>query len=212
MGVVSLGAETDIRAVIFDVGNVLIQWDPRHLFRKLFADEAAMETFLAEVCTMEWNVAQDLGRSWADAVAERIAIFPEHAALIRAYDERWHEMVTGEIGGSVRLLEALAARAIPLYALTNFSEEKFVETQSRYRFFRHFDDIVVSAREGIIKPGRAIFERALSRFDLEPGATLFIDDSPSNVEAALALGLRAHHFTCANRLRDELIARKLLEH
>jgi 2-haloacid dehalogenase len=196
--------------VVFDVGNVLIQWDPEHLYRKLIDDPAARARFLAEVCTPAWNLEQDRGRSWADAVAERVALFPEHAALIRAYDERWMEMVPGEVPGSVALLEALRETGVPLYAITNFSAQKFAESQARFGFLRRFRDVVVSAEERLLKPDPAIYRVLLARNGLEAGRCLFIDDGEKNVRGAEAVGMRAHHFRDAAGLAAELRALGLL--
>jgi 2-haloacid dehalogenase len=193
-----------VDTVVFDIGNVLIAWDPRHLYRKLFAEEAAMEAFLAEVCTDAWNAEQDRGRSWAEALAERIALFPGHAPLIRAYSERWHEMVPGEVPGTVAILEALRAGGVPLYAITNFSTEKFAEAQARFAFLRGFRDVVVSGHERLLKPDPAIYRTLLDRNGLEAGRCLFIDDTERNVLAARALGMRGHHFRDAAGLAGEI--------
>jgi 2-haloacid dehalogenase len=193
-----------IDTVVFDVGNVLIQWDPRHLYRKLIPDGAEMERFLAEVCTDAWNLEQDRGRSWAEAIAERVPLFPRHEALIRAYSERWHEMVPGEVPGSVALLEALRGRGVPLYAITNFSVEKFAEAQARFPFLRGFRDAVVSGTERLVKPDPAIYRLLLDRNGLEAERCLFIDDSEKNVRGAEAVGMRAHHFREAATLEAEL--------
>lgn len=198
--------EAAVKAVVFDVGNVLVRWDPRFLFSKLLPDAEAVENFLSTVCTQEWNLEQDRGRSWSEAVAERTALFPEHAELIRAYDERWDETIGGEIPGSVAILEALANAGIPLYALTNFSREKFAETRTRFPFFGHFRGIVVSGEEGLVKPDRRIYALIAERYGLEPAATVFIDDSPANVVAAREFGFRAIGFVDADVLRAELEA------
>ncbi len=196
--------------VVFDIGNVLIQWDPRYLYRRLIPDEAEMERFLAEVCTDAWNLEQDRGRTWAEATAERVALFPQHEALIRAYSDRWHDMVPGEVPGTVVLLEALRRRDVPLYAITNFSVEKFAEAQARFPFLRGFRDVVVSGAERLLKPDPAIYRLLLDRNGLEAAGCLFIDDSEKNVRGAEAVGMRAHHFRGAPRLEGELRALGLL--
>jgi 2-haloacid dehalogenase len=195
-----------VDTVVFDVGNVLIRWDPRHLYSKLFGDPAVMERFLAEVCTDVWNLEQDRGRGWAEAIAERVALFPRHEALIRAYSERWHEMVPGEVEGTVPILERLRAAGVPLYAITNFSAEKFAEAQDRFPFLRGFRDVVVSAHERLLKPDPAIYRCLLDRNGLEAGRCLFIDDSERNVRAAEGVGMRAHHFRNAEGLAAALRA------
>lgn len=199
-----MGEAEAVEAVIFDVGNVLIEWDPRHLYRKLLPDEAAVERFLSEVCAPEWNLAQDRGRSWADGVAERVALFPEHAALIRAFDARWQEMVPGAIEPSVATLRELKAEGVPVYGLTNFSAEKWRETTARFSFFELFDGVVVSAHEGVVKPDAAIYRILLGRYGLRPERCVFIDDSAANVAGARALGIRAIRFTPDLNLRAEL--------
>jgi len=184
-----------IDTVVFDVGNVLIRWDPRNLYRKLFAgDRDEMERFLSEVCDPQWNEMQDIGRSWGEAVAERTARFPAMGELIAAYDARWQEMVSGEIAANVALLRELRTGGVPLYGLTNFSDEKFAETSARFDFFRCFDDIVVSARVGVIKPDRRIFEILLERGGFRAGNALFIDDAPANIAAAEAVGFQGFLF------------------
>jgi 2-haloacid dehalogenase len=195
--------------VVFDVGNVLIEWDPEHLYRKLIPDAAARADFLARICTMEWNLEQDRGRRWAAAVAERIALFPDQAPLIAAYSDRWHEMVPGEVPGSVAILERLREAGVPLYAITNFSSEKFAEAQARFPFLTRFIDVVVSAEEGLLKPDPAIYRRLLDRNGLAASDCLFIDDSEKNVIGARAMGMRAHHFRDAAGLAAALRAEGL---
>ncbi len=193
-----------VTTVVFDIGNVLIRWDPRHLYRKLLDDEAAMERFLAEVCTDAWNLEQDRGRSFAEAVAERVALFPEHEALIRAYDERWDEMVPGAIDGTVEILDELEAAGVPLYAITNFSTEKFALALRRFPFLGRFRDTVVSAHERLLKPDPAIYRLLLERNGLSAGESVFIDDSPKNVAGAEAAGMAAIHFRSPEDLRARL--------
>lgn len=184
--------------VVFDIGNVLIQWDPRLLYRSLFGNEHDADRFLAEVLPPEWNLEQDRGRSFADAIAEAIARRPDQEEAIRAWDTRWHEMVPGEVPGSVAILKALKASRVPLYAITNFSREKFAECRERFPFLADdFIDVVISAHEGLIKPDRRIYEVLFARNALVPEQTVFIDDSPANVEAARHIGMHAIHFTGA---------------
>jgi 2-haloacid dehalogenase len=186
-------AERTPGAIIFDIGNVLIDWDPRHLYRRVFADAERMEWFLANVCHNDWNREQDRGRPWAEAVAERIAAHPEWDAEIRAFGARWHEMVKGEIAANVALLNALKAAGWPLYAITNFSREKFAECLDRYAFMGLFDGIVVSAHDRLMKPEAAIYRLLLDRYRLKAADCLFIDDSLANCRGAEAVGMRAIH-------------------
>ncbi|HYN38511.1 MAG TPA: HAD family phosphatase, partial [Rhodospirillales bacterium] len=198
-------------AAIFDVGGVLLEWNPRQLYRKLFnGEEAAMERFLAEVCTPAWNHRQDEGRTWAEATAELIARWPEQAALIEAYDARWAEMVSGPLSDTIALVEALKARGIPLYCLTNFSTEKFPLMRRRYDVFDLFDGIVVSGEIGMAKPDPAIFQHLLQRFGLAATACLFIDDVPANITTAQQLGIDTHLFRGAAALGHDLRQRGLL--
>ncbi len=198
-------------AVVFDLGGVLIDWNPRHLYRKLFdGDEAAMEDFLSTVCTPAWNERQDAGRPFAEAVAELTARFPDRAALIQAFDTRWEEMLAGAIEGSVALLDAVRASGLPLYALTNWSADKFPVARRRFDFIGWFDGIVVSGEIGMKKPDPAIFRHLLETYGLDAPDLLFIDDSPANVAAAKALGFQTHHFETPEGLRADLSACGLL--
>lgn len=198
------------RAGLFDLGGVLLDWDPRHLYRRIFADEQAMERFLATICTQDWNEEQDRGRSFAEGVRLLVARYPHFAGAIRAYDERWEEMLGGAIEDSVALLAELRRCCVGLYALTNWSSEKFPVGRARFEFFDWFDGIVVSGEEQLKKPDPQIFERAIARFSLDPAATLFVDDKAANCAAAAALGFRTHHFTGASGLRAALVANGLL--
>lgn len=198
------------RAVVFDIGNVLLRWEPRRLLGRLLPDAAAVDAFLAEVDFDAWNLAQDAGRSWAEGVAAIAADQPRHAATARAFDARWAEAVPGEVPGSVAILDALAAAGRPLYAITNFSAEKWAETLPRYPFLGRFRDVVVSAHERLVKPDAAIFRLFLDRNGLAAGDCVFIDDSVANVAGAQAVGMDAIRFTDAPALAAALAARGLL--
>ncbi|MDF1585272.1 HAD family hydrolase [Marinimicrococcus flavescens] len=199
-------------AVIFDLGGVLIDWNPRHLYRRMLADEQAMERFLAEVCTPEWNLGLDAGRPFAEGVAELCARFPDERPLIEAWRERWIEMIGGPIHGTVTLLEELDAAGVPLYALTNWSAETFplVDGDPAFAFLRRFAAIFVSGRLGMVKPHAAIYRHALEAIGRPAARCLFIDDSAANVAGAEAVGLAAHRFTSPAALRTELAGRGLL--
>ena len=190
--------------VVFDVGNVLIHWDPRHLFRKLLPGEAEVEDFLGNVATPDWNVEQDRGRGWDEAVAELAGKHPQHEPLIRAYRERWQETVPGAIEGSVAILEKLRSQGVPLYAITNFSAEKWAESVLRFPFLARFRDVVVSAHERLIKPDAAIYELFLKRNGLAAEKCVFIDDSLNNVAGARAAGMHALHFAGPEMLAADL--------
>lgn len=196
--------------VVFDLGGVLIDWDPRHLYRKIFDDEGEMEKFLAEVCHSQWNIRQDAGRPIAEAVAERTALFPDRAGLIAAFYGRWEEMLNGAVEGTVEILLALKDKGPPLYALTNWSAETFPKALKVFDFLHLFEDIVVSGREKMIKPDAAIYRRLLDRNGLRAGECLFIDDSAKNVEGAMAVGMQAVHYLSPEQLRLDLERLELL--
>jgi 2-haloacid dehalogenase len=197
--------------VLFDLGGVLIDWNPRYLYRPLFrGDDAAMEDFLARVCPPEWNHQMDEGKPFAEAVAERQRLFPEHAALIAQWYEGWPHMLRDEIPGTVAILRELRGRGVRLFALTNWSAETFPLARARYPFLAWFEDIVVSGEVALAKPDPRIFELTVRRTGLDPATTLFTDDSPRNVDAARACGLRAELFTEPQRLRATMEAFQLL--
>lgn len=199
-----------IDTVVFDLGGVLIDWNPRHLYRHLIPDPAARERFLTDVCPQSWNERQDAGRSLTEATAERMALFPDHAELVAAYYARWEEMLAGAIEETVAVLDALHRRGTPLYALTNWSAELFPIARRRFAFLGRFRGIVVSGEEQVIKPDPAIFRVLCERHGLTPAACLFIDDNPDNVIAAAALGFAGHRYTGAAALSACLTEHGLL--
>lgn len=191
--------------VIFDIGQVLIEWDPRHLYRDLFDGyDDLMEDFLERVCSPAWNLEQDRGRPWAEAVAQLTAEHPDCAELIRAYDEMWDRMVPGPVPGTPEILIALQDRGVPVYAITNFSVDKFALACRRFDFLNRFDGIIVSGQERLVKPDPAIYRLLLDRYGLEAGQCLFIDDNADNVESARSVGMLAHRFFGAEALRHDL--------
>jgi 2-haloacid dehalogenase len=202
---------TSATTVVFDLGGVLINWDPRHLYRQLFQDPDEMESFLSEVTTAEWNAHQDAGRPWAEAVEVLAAEHPDRRDLIEAFRLRWPEMLAGEIPGTVDVLADLRATGVRLLALSNWSAEMFPVARDRFDFLAWFEGIVISGEVGVNKPDRRIFEHLLERFDLEPAAAVFIDDSTANLATATALGFRAIHFIDAATLRHDLVQLRLLE-
>lgn len=183
-----------MKAVVFDIGNVLLRWDPRNLYRKIFSEETQMEWFLAHVCDGPWNEEQDRGRSWGEAVLERCALFPDWHHHIRAYDERWLEMLAGEISDNVRVLRGLRQAGERTYAITNFSREKFALAKLHYDFLELFDGIVVSGEEGLLKPDLRIFQRFLERYGVNAEECIFIDDNSNNVAAACSIGMSGIHY------------------
>jgi 2-haloacid dehalogenase len=210
-GATMVAAQAQRRPVIvFDLGGVLIDWNPRHLYRKLIEQEAAMERFLDEVCHQAWNEEQDRGRTFAEAIEEAALRHPDQRALIEAYQLRWDEMLAGPIEDSVEVLEELAAAGFELHALTNWSAETFPIARARYPFLTRFETILVSGEERLIKPDARIFQLLLERIAHPAQACIYIDDSPRNVAAAQALGFDAIHFTAPSQLRSELAERRLL--
>jgi 2-haloacid dehalogenase len=199
------------RTVIFDVGNVLYDWNIRILFEQLVDDRDELDFLLRDVVTMEWHGQHDAGRPFAETSAELIALHPRFATAIAAYGPRFSETVPGMLPGMAQIVEALDARQVPLYAITNFSHEFWGPFRHREAaIFDRFRDIVVSGREKLTKPDPAIYRLALDRFGLRPDEAVFVDDRADNVEAAVKLGIRGHHFQGAEPLAEELKALGLL--
>lgn len=197
--------------VLFDLGAVLVDWNPRYLYRPHFnGDEQALERFLAEVCPTDWVREMDAGKSIRQAIAERRARFPEHAPLLELWHSDWEVMLKDPIHGTVEILSELRARGTHLYALTNWSAENFPIAQRRFDFFKWFEDIVVSGEVGLAKPDPAIFRLTIERCRLTPARTVFIDDSAVNVAAGATAGLRTIQFTSPDKLRADLVALGLL--
>jgi 2-haloacid dehalogenase len=196
--------QPSLTAVVFDLGGVLIDWDPRYLYRTLFDDEAAMEAFLATVTTPEWNRAQDAGRPWDEAVRELVERHPDRRDLIEAFWRRWPETLGDAIEPTVAILHDLRSTGIRLYALSNWSGETFPIARPRYPFLDWFDGIVISGDERLVKPDPRIFEVLLERYGLAAAATLFIDDHAVNVDAAARLGFKVLRFVDAAGLRADL--------
>ncbi|MCB0582668.1 MAG: HAD family phosphatase [Phaeodactylibacter sp.] len=201
-----------IETVLFDLGGVLIDWNPEYLFREVFDDEEEMRYFFEEVCTSQWNLQQDAGRPLAEATEEKAREFPEYETAIRAYYGRWEEMLGGPIEDSVRLLERLHAQnGRRLYALTNWSHETFPIAWERYDFLRLFQGIVVSGQEKLAKPDPRIYHTLLERYQVRAETAVFIDDIEANVEGAQAVGIGAIHFQGAARLEEDLRELGVLE-
>ncbi len=193
-----------IKSVIFDVGRVLYQWDLRHLFAKLINDPDELDWFLENVVTPKWHFEHDAGRALADMAAERIALFPKYEAHIRAYTMRFNETIPGPVEGSLEIVEALAARDMPLYAITNFGAEFWDGFRPTAPIFDLFEDIIVSGREKMVKPDLAIYRLAIERFNIAPEESLFIDDMPANIAVAEELGIKGHVFDGATGLKTRL--------
>lgn len=193
--------------VVFDVGNVLLRWDPRRVYRELIPEPERLDWFMQNVCTAAWNLEQDRGRSWEEAVATLVAQHPDWEREIRAYDERWHDSIPESIAESVAVLAELKGRGEKVYAITNFSREKWAECLIRFPFLQSFDGVVVSAHERLLKPDRAIYEVLLGRYALKAEDCIFIDDSEKNIVAARGLGMQTVHFVEPIDLRAELCGR-----
>ena len=193
-----------VEAVVFDLGGVLIDWDPRHLYRGLFDDEAEMERFLAEVTTPSWNAEQDAGRTWREAIDVLIAEHPDRRDLIVAYDERWEDMLAGPIEGTVAVLRDLREAGPRLAALSNWSAEKFPIARRRYRFLDWFETIVVSGEVGLAKSDPRIFRHLLDETGFTAEMTAYVDDVPANVTVAGELGMIALRFVDPATLRRDL--------
>ena len=191
---------------MFDVGGVLLDWNPRRLYRKLFANQAEMEWFLAEVCSPAWHAPHDRGVPTAASCAELASRHPECSELIWAWSSRSEEMVGGVDAESVDVLRAVRETGLPCYALTNMEAETYPLRLERFPFLGWFDGTVVSGREGVAKPEPAIFRRLLDRFGLTPNTTLMIDDTEENLETASKLGIRTVLFRSSRQLRAELEA------
>jgi 2-haloacid dehalogenase len=199
-----------VSAVVFDIGRVLVEWDMRRLFAKLIDDPVRLDWFCATVVTEEWHFQHDAGRDLAEMVAERKAAFPDCADLLDAYATRFVETIPGPVEGTHDIVRQLAARGMPLFAITNFGTTFWDQFTPTEPILSLFGDIVVSGREKLVKPHPAIFALAARRFGHAPGAMLFIDDNAGNVAGARACGWQTHHFTGADGLRSDLVARGIL--
>lgn len=193
------------KTLIFDIGGVLLDWNPRYLYRKLFEDEADMENFLTEVCSPEWNLKQDAGRSFAEATEELVQLYPDQASLIRAFDERWLETISGPIEATVNIVSRLQKNGYALYGLSNWSAEKFLVARHQFSFLSLFKDIVVSGEVKLIKPNPEIYYLLLERISKQAEECLFIDDSKANIDAAKKLGFHTIHFRDPKQLKRELV-------
>ena len=196
---------TTIKAIIFDFGNVLLEWNPRYVYRRYFPDnDAGMEQFLHEVKFMEWNAQQDKGRAFTEGVADLSRKFPHYSDLIQAYHDNWRESIGNSYAGTVELLRRLKQAEYPVYGLSNWSAETFPYARQKYDFFGLLDDIILSGEVGSIKPEPEIFEIALQRIGRPAQECLFIDDAPANIEQAHMMGFATIHFQSPEQLEKEL--------
>ncbi len=199
-----------MKDIVFDLGGVLIDWNPRHLYRKIFASEEEMEWFLSTVCTTQWNTQQDAGRPFAKGLALLKEKYPKYSAQIDDYFNRWDEMLGGPIKGTVAILRELKEKGYRIYGLTNWSAETFPLALERYDFLHQMDGIVVSGEEHLVKPDPAIYARLLKRYQLRAPNCVLIDDNAANISAADTLGFEAIQFHNPDLLRKELLQRGLL--
>ncbi|MEY2904358.1 MAG: hypothetical protein RJA52_374 [Bacteroidota bacterium] len=197
--------------VVFDLGGVLIDWKPEYLYRKIFSTEEKVNWFLKEICTLEWNEEQDGGRSIKEGTELLINNFPEHESEIRAYYDRWEEMLGGAIIETVEILEKIHEKGNHrLFALTNWSAETWPVALEKFPFLSKFQDVLVSGREGLKKPDLRIYELLYHKFSIQPERAVFIDDNIRNINAAKLTGLNTIHFTNPSELRKELILQGIL--
>lgn len=195
---------TEIRHIVFDIGKVLIHYDPDLPFSRLIPDEARRRWFFENVCTSDWNIEQDRGRAWGDAEALLIERYPDEADNIRSFRQHWHEMVPHHYEDSVAIMLGLIEDGRDVTMLTNFAADTFAEARVRFPFLNRPRGVTVSGEIGLIKPDRAIYDRHAADFDLEPAASLFIDDSPKNVQGAIDAGWQAVLFEGADKLEADL--------
>lgn len=201
---------SNIDTIVFDFGGVLIDWNPRHMYKTILDDEEKMEWFLKHICTDEWNLEQDRGRSLKSGTEILTTQFPEHKDLIEAFYGNWEQMLNGEIKETVEILYELKKK-FKLYGLTNWSAETFPVALERFEFLKVFDGIVVSGDEKLIKPDKEIFDLLLKRYNLHAENCVFIDDNVRNIQAAANIGFHAIHFTSAETLKEKLIEMNLIK-
>ena len=203
---------SEIKHVIFDLGGVLIDWNPRYLYQKIWEEEKKVDWFLSEICDSDWNEEQDAGRSLLEGTVIKIQEYPEHAEPIKAYYDRWEEMLGGVIQETVDIFEEIKSTGQHnLYALTNWSAETFPIAEARYPFLKKFEGIVVSGLEKNRKPFHSFYQLMLQRYDLDPQECAFIDDNMRNIQAAQELGIHAIHYINPILLRDKLSMLNILK-
>ncbi len=199
-----------IKNIVFDFGGVVVDWNPRHLYRDYFRDDDKMEWFLANVCTNEWNLQQDSGRPFAEGIALLTPQYPEYAEAIQLYYDGWEKMLGGMVEGTIDLMRRLRDRGYPLYGLTNWSAETFPFIAGTHKCFSWLQGVVMSGQEKVAKPDPAIYNILLDRYNLSPDETLFIDDNPLNIAAATAIGLHTILFISPEQTTKEIEQREIL--
>jgi 2-haloacid dehalogenase len=200
-----------IKAILFDFGNVLLEWNPRHVYRRYFShDEQAMENFLQEVNFMDWNAQQDKGRTFAEGIAVLSQQFPQYAELIQAYHDNWKDSIRDSLAGTIEIMKQLKKAGYALYGLSNWSAETFPIARQKFDFFNLLDDIIISGEVGSIKPEPEIFEIALERIGKPANECLFIDDALANIEQAQKMGFATIHFRSPQQLGQQLHALQVI--
>lgn len=199
-----------VTTIIFDFGAVLVDWNPHRMLDKYFGSVEKADWFIKNVCTSEWNTEMDGGKPFAQGIAERSAIYPEYAADIQAYYDRWIEMIGGEIPGMREMVAELKEKGYKLYGLTNWSAETFCLVRNEFPVFGLLDGMLVSGEEHLLKPSPEIFQRLVDRFGLTPSECLFIDDNAANVEGSIAFGIPAVRFFGVDSLREDLRERGII--
>ena len=203
--------QESLPAIVFDLGGVLIDWNPNHLYEKMFeGDQEKIKHFLSAICPPEWNAKLDAGYSISAAIEDQILLYPGYEVYIRAYGARWIEMIGGQIDGSVEILAELKKQRYPLFVLSNWSGETYPFVYQRFEFLKWFDSVMLSGEEKVVKPDPAIFQVLLKRIEYPAEQCLFIDDSFPNIETADRLGFQTIHFTSADKLKMELKERSIL--
>lgn len=196
----------DLLVPVFDLGGVLFDWNPLHLYRKIFDSEEDARWFVQNICTPDWNLGLDAGSNFAESVARLQARFPRYWREIQAFDTRWKEMTAGLIEGTMAIHDELVAAEVPTFSITNFSWEKWVTVLPDFPFLEKFDGVIVSGLEKLVKPDPRIFNLFCERYSFAPETCVFIDDNETNVVAARSIGMHALHFTSPEQLRKDLIA------
>ena len=199
-----------MKDIVFDLGGVFVDWNPRYLYNKVFSTEKETEWFLANVCTQQWNTQQDAGRPFEEGIALLEEKFPEYAFAIRFYWTRWGEMLGGEIPGTAEILRELKKRGYRVYALSNWSAETFPIAQKQFSFLKEFDGIVISGEEKLVKPDPKIFTHLLNKYNLKADNCVFIDDNAANISKAADLEFETILFVGADALKQTLISRGIL--
>jgi 2-haloacid dehalogenase len=194
-----------LNAFIFDLGKVIVDWNPGYLLHEITADEAELKFLVEEVLDLEWFRAVDAGYPLSKAIAERSEIYPEYATAMQLYVDRWPETIRGLFEGTLEIVRELHASGVPLYVLSNWAGETWARVEQDFAFLDLFEDVIISGHVGMAKPDAAIFEKARDQFNVDPIATLFIDDSPKNVYAAKDVGFQAVVFETPEKLRRDLI-------